>query len=95
MNSKFFILYIYIQNCLQFDSITVILDKRIKSQGGGGREEEHDFIIGTPMKETIMAQHIPHEGIDISKSCFFLDFLMFIAFVQNNCCGIQLKTIFV
>ena len=41
-----------------------------------------------------MVQHIPHEGIDISKSCFFLDFLIaFIAFVQNNCCGIKLKAI--
>ena len=36
------------QNCLQFDTITMILDKSIKSQGV--REEERDFIIGTPMK---------------------------------------------
>ena len=36
------------QNCLQFDTITMILDKRIKSQTV--REEEHDFIIATPMK---------------------------------------------
>ena len=40
------------QNCLQFDTITMILDKRIKSQGVC--EEEHDLII---------VQHIPHEGI--------------------------------
>ena len=33
------------------------------------------------------------QGIDISKSCFFLDFLMFIAFVQNNVCGIILKAV--
>ena len=37
-----------IQNCLQFDTITMILDKRIKSQGV--REEKRDFIIGTSMK---------------------------------------------
>ena len=67
----------------------MILDKRIKSQGV--REEEHDFIFGTPMKW--MMQHIPHEGIDISKSCFFHDLLMFIASVQNKCCGIKLKAI--
>ena len=36
------------QNCFQFGTITIILDKRIKSQGV--REEEHDFLIGTPMK---------------------------------------------
>ena len=40
-----------------------------------------------------MVQHILHEGMDISKSCFFLDFLEFIAFVQNNCCDIKMKTI--
>ena len=52
----------------------MILDKRIKSQGFS--EEEHDFIIGTHIHvtSTIMVQHIPHEGIEISKSCFFLDF---------------------
>ena len=37
-----------IQNCLQFNIITMTLDKRIKSQGVS--EEEHNFIIGTPMK---------------------------------------------
>ena len=63
----------------------MILDKRIKSQGVS--EEERDFIIGTPMKRTILVQHIPHKGIAILKSCFFLDFPMFIAFVLNNCCG--------
>ena len=36
------------QNCSQFDIITMILDKRVKSQGVS--EEEHDYIIGTPMK---------------------------------------------
>ena len=42
------ILYIIpMQNCLQFDTITMILDKRVKTQGVS--EEEHDFIIGTPM----------------------------------------------
>ena len=45
----------------------MILNKRIKSQGV--REEEYDFIIGTLMKW--MVQHIPHEGIDISKIMFF------------------------
>ena len=64
--------------------------KRIKSQGVG--EEEHDFIIGTPMKRTIMVRHIPNEGTDISKSCFFFD-LMFIAFAQKSCYGIKLKAI--
>ena len=34
-----------IRNCLQFDTITMILDKRVKSQEAS--EEEHDFIIGT------------------------------------------------
>ena len=34
-----------IRNCLQFDTITMILGKRVKSQGA--KEEEHDFIIGT------------------------------------------------
>ena len=47
----------------------MIVDKRVQSQGVG--EEEHDFIIGTPMNLTIMMQHIRHEGIDILKSCFF------------------------
>ena len=37
-----------IQNCLQFDTISMILDKRINSQGVS--EEKHDFIICTPMK---------------------------------------------
>ena len=36
------------QNCLQFATITTILDIRVTSQGVS--EEEHDFIIGTPMK---------------------------------------------
>ena len=36
-----------IQNCLQFNTIKMILDKRVKSQGVS--EEKHDFIIGTPM----------------------------------------------
>ena len=44
-----------------------------------------------------MVQHILHEGIDISKSCFyhvfFLDSLIFFTFVQNNCCGAKLKAI--
>ena len=35
------------QNCLQFDTTRMILDKRVNSKGI--REEEHDFIIGTPM----------------------------------------------
>ena len=47
----------------------MILDIRAKTHGVS--EEEHDFIIGTPMKRTIMVQHILHEGMDISKSCFF------------------------
>ena len=38
-----------IQNCLQFDTITMILDKGVKSQPGV-TEEEHDIIIDTPMK---------------------------------------------
>ena len=55
----------------------MILDKRVKSQGVS--EEEHDFIIDTPMKWTIVVQHILHEGIDISKLCFFfLDSLIFL-----------------
>ena len=57
-----------IQNYPQFDSITMILGKGVKSQGVS--EEEHDFIIGTPRKLAIMVQHILHEGIDISKSGF-------------------------
>ena len=36
------------QNCLQFDTITMILDKKVKSQGIS--EEEHDFTIGISMK---------------------------------------------
>ena len=48
--------------------ITMILYKRVKSQGVS--DEEHDFIIGTPMNH-YGATHILHEGIDISKSCFF------------------------
>ena len=48
----------------------MILDKRIKSQGV--REEEHDFIFGTLRSEPLWCKHIPHEGIDISKSCFSL-----------------------
>ena len=47
INKSFFTL-LPIQNCLQFDTITMILDKRVKPQGVS--EEEHDFIIGTPMK---------------------------------------------
>ena len=43
------ILYlILIQHCLQSDTITMILNKMVKTQGVS--EEEHDFIIGTPMK---------------------------------------------
>ena len=45
----------------------MILGKRVKNQGVS--EEEHDFIIGSPI--TILVKHILHEGIDISKSCFF------------------------
>ena len=42
------ILYIIlIQNCFQFDTLTMILGKRVKNQGVS--KEEHDFIIGTPM----------------------------------------------
>ena len=37
-----------IQNFLQFDTVTMLLGKRVKSQGVS--KEEHDFIIGTPMK---------------------------------------------
>ena len=37
-----------ILNCLQFDTVTMILNKRVKSHWVS--EEEHDFIIGTPMK---------------------------------------------
>ena len=40
----------------------MILYRRVKSQGSS--EKEHDFI-------NILVQHIPHEGIDISKSNFF------------------------
>ena len=43
----------------------MILGKRLKNQGVS--EEEHDFIIGSPMN----GETHPHEGIDISKSCFF------------------------
>ena len=43
------------------DTMTVILDKRVKSEGIS--QEEHDF--------TTVVQHILHEDIDISKSCFF------------------------
>ena len=32
---------------LKFDTITMILDNRVKSQGVS--REEHDFIIGTPI----------------------------------------------
>ena len=49
------------QICLQFDTITVILDKRVKSQG----------IIGEELDFTIVMQHILHEGLDNSKLCFF------------------------
>ena len=42
------LLIISIQNCLQSDTMTMILDKRIKSERV--REEENNFIIGTPMK---------------------------------------------
>ena len=45
----------------------MILNKRVKTHRVS--EKEHDFIIGTPMKH--YGQHILHEGIDISKSCFF------------------------
>ena len=49
---------------------------------------------GTLMKWTIMVQHILHEGIVISKSCFVsLTPWYFFASVQNNCCGIKLKAI--
>ena len=41
--------------------MTVILDKRVKPQRIS--EEEHDF--------TFVVEHNIHEGIDISKSCFF------------------------
>ena len=62
------ILYIIlIQNCFQFDNITMILGKRVKNQGVS--EEENDFIIGSPMNH--YGETHPHEGIDISKSCFF------------------------
>ena len=44
----------------------MILGKRVKNQGVS--EEEHDFIIGSPMNH---GETHPHEGIDISKSCFF------------------------
>ena len=49
----------------------MFLHQRVKSQWGVS-EKEHDFIIGTPMKLTIMVQHLLHEDIDISKSCFFI-----------------------
>ena len=49
------------QNCLQFDTMIVILEKRVKYQGIS--EAAHDF--------TIVVQHILHEGLDISKSCLF------------------------
>ena len=45
----------------------MILGKRVKTQGVS--EEEHDFIIGTPINH--YCEKHPHEGIDISKSCFF------------------------
>ena len=45
----------------------MILNKRVNSQGVS--EEEPDFIIGIPMNH--YGAHILHEGIDISKSCFF------------------------
>ena len=45
----------------------MVLGKRVKNQGV--REEEHDFIIGSPMNH--YGKTHPHEGIDISKSCFF------------------------
>ena len=35
-------------NCLQFDTIRMILEKRVKSQGVS--EEEHDSMIYTPTK---------------------------------------------
>ena len=45
------ILYIIlIQNCFQFDTLTMILGKRVKNQGFS--EEENDFIIGSPMNHT-------------------------------------------
>ena len=49
------------QNCLQFDIMIVILEKRVKYRRIS--EAEHDF--------TIVVQHILHEGPDISISCFF------------------------
>ena len=49
-----------------FDTKTMILDKRVKSQGVS--EEEHDFIIDAPMNHYGVT--LRHEGIDISKSCF-------------------------
>ena len=36
------------KNCLQFDTITMIQEKRVKSQQVS--KEEHDFIIAIPMK---------------------------------------------
>ena len=49
-----------------FYTLTMILDKRVKSQGVS--EEEHDFIIAAPMNHYGVS--LRHEGIDISKSCF-------------------------
>ena len=64
-----------IQNCLQFDAIIMILDKRVKSQGVC--EEEHDFIIGTPMNHNV-ATH-PTSGHRHFKITFlFNDSLTFL-----------------
>ena len=68
----------------------MILDKRVKTEGVS--EEEHDFIIGTPMNH-YGATH-PTEGYRYFKIMFlFLDYLILFVFVQNNCCGIKLKAI--
>ena len=68
----------------------MILDKKVKSQWVG--EEEHDFIIGTAMNHHV-ATH-PTRGHRHFKIMFlFLDSLIFLTFVQNNCCGTNLKAI--
>ena len=65
----------------------MILDKRIKSQGAS--DEEHVFL--TYEVNPYGATH-PTRGHRYFKIMFLLfDFLMFIAFVQNNCCGTKLK----
>ena len=62
----------------------MILDKRVESQVVS--EEEHDFIIGTPMKWTIMA-------LTFQNHISFPLFPDIFAFVQINCWGIKLKAI--